>query len=150
MSLRRSEARRHGWHNTKRCGTRWLRAFAGPKFTAQHEVGMMTERGRDCIDLALAHNPDVNFIDVSQAAPRRAWSVGVRALVTGSSIFCVPLCRLLKAKEHLELLGWHGPKVKTDSFGPTTLKNLSGEGMSIPSVTLVTICGLLSLEELWL
>ena len=124
--------------------------FVGPKFSEQHDVGVMTERCKDCIDLALAHNADVNFIDVSQAAPRRAWSVGVRALVTGSTIFCVPMRRTLTATEHLELLGWFGPDVSTDSFGPTTLKNLSGEGMSIPSVTLVTICGLLSIEELWL
>ena len=145
--------------SSKRARTTWMTQHSkmwddlgdrvGEKFAEAHPVVGMSERAADCVSLAVAHNPDVKFIDVSQAAARKAWSTGVRALVTGSSIFCVPLQRLLSPSEHLELLGWYGPDVSTDAFGPCVLKNLAGEGMSVPSVTLVTICGLLALEDIW-
>ena len=119
------------------------------KYADLHPMPLMSKRAADCVSLAIASCKDVNFVDVSQAAGRKAWSRRVRALVTGSSIYCVPLNRLLKPVEHLELLGWYGPNVDVQGIGSNALKNLAGEGMSVPSVTLVALCGLLALDHLW-
>ena len=111
------------------------------KYAELHPMPMMSKRAADCIisNSILQGSELCRHLSGSsqESLERQSSSSGHRQLK-----------RLLKPSEHLKLLGWYGPGVDVRGIGPNALKNLAGEGMSVPSVTLVSLSGLLALEHL--
>ena len=114
-------------------------------------IGVQQQRSIDMIDLAAAvAGPDVDklHLDLSQSLLRKPWSCNVRSMVASSQFFSFARKRVLVPQEHLFLLGWHGP-LKLNHLGSSRLRNLAGEGMGVPCVSFMSLCMLMSRDDLW-
>ena len=70
-----------------------------------------------------------------------------RALTTSSEVFAFDLLRGLHPIEHLRVLGWQNPNI--NGLSARQIRDLAGEAMAIPSVTLAVMCLLTSLPGFW-
>ena len=149
------------------------------RWTSHHEMKGMAKlpRLRDCVNIAcelwqkqewqqLKHvSPaatltDVQvhkcplLLDVSQSADRKPFAVDkMRAMCSSSTFYYFPQDRCLLPKEHLFLAGWpsEAGAVSVEGLSPTQIRDLAGESMSLPCVTLALASLALALcaEGLW-
>ena len=124
------------------------------RWTSSHEVLGVTagaDRVLDAIDLchsacslgskdgegAALRGPIV--LDVSQDMSRRPWSVGqVPTMTRTSEFFLYHQSRLATGGEHLRLLGFNSESLDFGRLSPGQLKDLAGDGMGVPCVSVVT------------
>ena len=82
------------------------------------------------------------IVDVSQDASRKPWSVGCRSLTTSSTLFSFSRGRIIRPREHQRIMGF--PLMSLPNFPEGVWRDLCGEAMAVPSVTLVTLCAVLA------
>ena len=118
-------------------------------------------RSRDVVDLGYQiHNaklpsdmggaPCEYVADISQDGSREPFSIKCRSLVSNSCLFFYPRDRTLIPKEHLMLLGWPS-SVRTHSISQSGLRDLAGEAMAVPCISLASQAVIFSLRDpsLW-
>ena len=125
-----------------------------PKFSdriKRQSVGLsLTSRVTDCINLCASLQQDTQdlYLDVSQDLQRKPWSKKSLATLTRSSeVFSYDRCRSLVGHEYLRALGFPAgspemiiPEGTTDA----QLKDLAGDAMALPAVSLVETALLLA------
>ena len=93
---------------------------------------------------------DVNelFTDLSQSADRRPWTLkALRAITTSTELWCHAKQRHLSLPELYALLGFEG--VSFEGLSPHQAKNLLGESMAVPCVTLMVMSVIVNLPAVF-
>jgi hypothetical protein len=84
------------------------------------------------------------YVDVSQNLSRKPWSKALRCFTTSSLIYMFEHDRILFDEEKFRLLGFG--ELSFENLSRAELKDLSGEAMSVVSVTLVAYALLWSVQ----
>ena len=121
------------------------------------------QRALEVVDMAVAvtalqhphESPDeINarlFVDVSQSASRKPWSSDavLRTLTGSSRIFSPRYGRVLLPHEHLAVLGFPRVIEATESLTASEVRDLAGDAMSVPSITMIVIALMTSIPGHW-
>ena len=145
-----------------------LTAAVLPLWSSTHKLsGVTSARATDAIDLCfqitsqkagyltgatgeLSHcGEDADcfktlYQDVSQDGARRPWANKVRSMVRNSDIYAWKQDRTLTGSEHLRCLGFETKKLDLSHHTDRELKDLAGEAMAVPSISLVSVAALLA------
>ena len=92
-------------------------------------------------------DPSQCIVDISQDGSRRPYSQMCRSITTSSHLFLFAVGRCLTPTEHLNIQGF--PKLSLKGLGDPAVKDLAGESMSPPCITLVILAALLSLPTVF-
>ena len=122
-------------------------------------TGSKGERLRDCIDVGFEKSKKLRAkmkgqrppstaeecakdvrVDISQNVDRLPVSVGsIPCLTTRSLLYDYGHDCVLSGKMHMRFLGWPSSFLATDKFHDHTLRELAGEGFSLPIASLMEL-----------
>ena len=117
-------------------------------------MGVHTRRAKDLLDIAWAHSTAQSktqdlIADVTHSAARLPWGCGFRAMTTSTTFFVFAEDRICLPAEHLRILGFP-QNVQHKCVSGAQLKELCGQAMAVPCITLAATAVALALPELWL
>ena len=140
LQCRKGKAAKTTWQQSS--ASMWERLSTSAKkkrWSEDHELlGIRTARCRDVVDLGWAHSLTTPlYCDVSQSASQKPWSKTLRSMVSQSQFYSYSRDRLITSREHWQLLGFDATRLKFLDLSPSQVKNLAGEAMAPPNVTLV-------------
>ena len=134
--------------------------------------GMKGARFRDCIDVGFEKSKKLRLkkkrqgeslpstleecakdlrVDISQNVDRLPVSLGlIPCLTTRSLLYDYTNDSLLSGKMHMRFLGWPRSFLASEKFQDHTLRNLAGEGFSVPIASLMSLgCFLNPYADWW-
>ena len=113
-----------------------------------------SKRVHDAVNLCAEHHEAEGFdikrvvVDVSQDMLRRPWSADSFPTLTRSSeIFVYARERALIGTEHLQVCGFQASALDLSCVSQSQQKDLAGDGMAVPSVTLVVLAAIAVLQD---
>lgn len=86
------------------------------------------------------------MVDISQGISRRPWSMNTCTFTTSAELYSFDLDRLITEKEKFIMLGFPRSTTCFDGVSVSALRDLCGDAMAIPSVTMVMYSALLVLQ----
>ena len=134
---------RHTWQRKHSM----VRSEEGVEQPSDASLGRCDDLKRLAVQVCTKKRLDLSalYVDVSQSAERRPWTVkALRAITTSTQLWCHGRSRHLSIPELYDLLGF-GEGTSFEGITPHQAKNLLGESMAVPCVTLVLMSVLVHL-----
>ena len=125
------------------------------RYSSCHDVrGFSNARTLDAIDVCYEATSSAQqeqhqcvILDTSQDLGRLPWGKGVIPTLTRSSdLYFYPQHRAIAGLEHLRVLGFHTDELDFSASPDTALRDLSGDSMAVPVVSLMAVALILVMQ----